>query len=171
MSGILGGVTTLTRSVCLSNNGKKRKATIQTDITTLFPGMHTKPSIGTYGNGIDLGDVDGNDNAAEVMEILEVQDINDTNNEAWAAAPASVPGGSVEVVEAEEPKEYMLKGTALTIAKGQKIIRAASGLFAGVNVAHNATPLPKLVFECTRACTATDYVRAKYLGLRTVYTA
>jgi len=172
MSGILGSHTTLTRSVCLSNNGKKRKATIQTAITTLYPGMHTKPSTGTYGNGIDLGDVDANDNVAEVMEILEVAAINATNNDAWALAPASVPADSVEVVECEPiEKEYMLRGSNLTIAKGQKVIRAASGLFAGVNVAHNATPLPKLVFECIRACTNSTYVRCKFLGLTSVYTA
>lgn len=169
---ILGGTTQLETSVCVNHTGKKRVATVHTAVTTLTAGMHVQRNTATYGNGVQLGAVDTDDNTAidKIVEIMEVPAINETNTTPWSKTAASVPATPIEVVECEEGKEYILKGNNLTIAEGQLIIRAASGLFAGVNVAHNATPLVKAAFRCTRACSASTYVRAKYLGLRTVYT-
>ena len=163
----IGQTTTLTTSVCPNGNGKKRTVTIHTGVVTAYPGMHMKPSTATYGNGVDIGDVTAAANTAvqNIIELLEVPMYKVGSQTAWDISTASVAAESRETVEAEIGKEYILRGSNLTIAAGQLIIRAASGLWAGVNVAHNTTILHGPAFQCTVACTTSTYVRGKFVGI------
>jgi len=135
------------------------------------PGLLCHPSIGIYGNGMDItGAAYGSSNDDEALiSQFTIEGIHPQSNTAYDKTTAYAVADPVSRKTHIVNKTYWLKGSAITAAIGDKLVCIAGGLVAP-ETDHSATPLNHHMWSCARAVSAATWVQGTYLGNVTSFT-
>ena len=79
-------------------------------------------------------------------------------------------GDPMDVVIHEIGKVYWVQGSSLTVSKDDKCIIATGGLVAK-QTNHTATPLPHHTYVPIKAYSSATWIKARYIGITSMFTA
>lgn len=138
------------------------------------PGMGAKPNFSSIGNLFSLtgqyyGSANDDEQDLYLFEIPEYVTYGTTEPRDTAFTENAF--GNTGVVLCKYGNVYWIRGSSLTVAEGDTLVCAASGLFAKTNSAYNTTPLSMHTFKATRAFTSATWVEAEYRGRQMIFTA
>jgi len=156
-------------TIDISGSSPERDATATA--VTNKPGLLCKPSIGTYGNGVDITDAaygDSNDDES-IIEQFEIEGTHPQSNTVYDTTTAYAVADSVSAKRHVVGKTYWLKGSAITAYRGDKLVCIAGGLVAKESD-HTATSKVHHMWSVAKAVSSATWVQGTYLGLVSSFT-
>jgi len=101
---------------------------------------------------------------------VEIPAIHPQSTTAHDKTTAYAAGDTLSVIKHRIGSSYWLKGSSLTVTKGDKVIAAANGLVAK-QTAHTASALPHHTWIANDTYSAKTWIKGTYIGITSMYTA